>query len=123
MAAVAVDEDALAVVISGRVKQHAEAIALEVLRQVSQAQTVLQREVRADLPAILSVELVVVVTEVVFRAVGALGKLNWTSDEQVAVVVASGVRLAPLRDGDVGVVVRLLLLVRLFDERAEPHGV
>ena len=55
----------------------------------------------------------------IFRTVCRLRELNRSSHEQVTIVVTGSIRLAPLRDRYVRVVVRLLRLVTLLDEGAK----
>src|SRR6185503_10198238 len=116
---ISVDENSLITIVSGRIEQRTESFPFVVLRQVRYAKSRFNRKVRTHLPTVLSVELVVVITEVVEWTVSALSEFDRLADEQVAVVVAGCVRLAPLSKHDVHVAVRLLAFIRLFDEGAK----
>src|SRR5207237_6031321 len=85
---ITVDQHALRRVIGALIEAHAQSIDLFVGRIPGDAQAVLQREVRAKLPAILGIELIVPEAEVAGRDIGRSDELCRTTDKDVSKDVA-----------------------------------
>src|SRR5262249_23317478 len=88
---IAVDVISGSALVSARAEESIESLALKVGGQVRDAQTCLQSEVRAHLPRILGIELVVVEAIVANRRLCALLHVGELSDQQICKVGAGAI--------------------------------
>src|SRR5262249_50714525 len=103
LAVIPIDEEPLLRIVRRRIEQNSEALSFEIVRQICDPQSIFEREIRLHLPAVLSVELVVVITEVVDRSIRPHSHLDRMSCIKIAKVVSCTGRLTPLCDLDVDV--------------------